>query len=239
VNPDDAIPPDFPPEFLAAYADGELDAETLAALGRWLALHPEARESLQEQVELGPTNAAFWERAEPPEPTEAAWANVRAGIERRLTPVAPAGPSHRGTAAWALATLATAGIAAALWLAFGSVQQNAPSVEQPPVVEIAKPAPAPEQAPAPRTVAPKPDLLAEFAVLPMASDDDVILDRVPDTRTGWLPVGRHPVPDALVLASVEEVDLQEVDPCPIWPAGGPQMVRNRGDAPMIFAAKPR
>lgn len=238
---EDDTPRDIPPELLAAYADGELDAETHAAVGRWLAAHPEALEPVNDQREFGPANAALWEQAEPPEPTPAAWACVRAGIERGLTPAVPAPPGKWAVAAWALGGLA-AGIAAAVaWVALGPIQPPPDRVGQPGEVAKSPPvAPVPvETAPAPRVAPDRPDPLAAFAVLPMASDDDVVLDRVPDTRTGWLPTGRHPVPDALALASFEEVHLQEVDPCPVWPAGGPKMVHARGDAPMIFAAKPR
>jgi len=76
-------------------------------------------------------------------------------------------------------------------------------------------------------------------VLPMATEAEVILDRVPDTRTGWLPIGRHPLGDTLLLATVEEFDFQEVDLSPIWPAGGQKLTSAPGHAPMIFAAKPR
>ena len=36
------------------------------------------------------------------------------------------------------------------------------------------------------------DPLAEFAVLPMASTDEVEFHRVPGS--GWFPVGAHPLP---------------------------------------------
>jgi hypothetical protein len=99
---------------------------------------------------------------------------------------------------------------------------------------------SPEIAPLPRmVVAAPPTLLDGMAVLPMASDDDVILERVPDTGTGWLPVGRHPFSGLMVLASAEEVQLEEVEPSPVWPVGGPKMTTAPGDAPMIFAAKLR
>jgi hypothetical protein len=42
-----------------------------------------------------------------------------------------------------------------------------------------------------------------------------------------------------VLASTEEIALEEVDPSPHWPTGTPKMTTAPGDAPMIFAAKRR
>lgn len=234
---DTPMPEDFPPGWLAAYADGELDAAARAAVERWLADHPEAAADLNAQRAFGPGNAGLWERAEPAEPSEAAWAAVRRGIDEGLNPPVAA-PRWW---AWSLGGLAAGAVAAAAaWVAFGPALRQAPPGIAPRPVEVAKLPPAAEVAPAPRAVsATQPDPLAGLAVVPMADDDDVVLDRVPDTRAGWLPVGRHPLPDVLALASVDEVDLQEVDPSPAWPPGGPRMTTAPGDAPMLFAAKPR
>jgi hypothetical protein len=235
-------PDEFPRGLLAAYADGELDAEARAAVERWLAAHPDALDELQAQRELSPANAPLWERAEPPEPSEAQWAAVRRRIEDELDP--PAHLPRRGwrAAAWAVAGLATAGVAAAVaWVAFGPTAPQPPKDDGKPV-DVAK---APEVAPHPReaaALAPAPrsvDPLAGFAVLPMATDADVSLDRVPEFPAGWLPVGRHPLSGVMVLATEEEVLLAEVAPSPAWPTGGPKMTTAPGDAPMIFAAKPR
>jgi len=234
----DNTPDDFPLEYLAAYADGELDAEAHAAVERWLSDHPEALDSLNSQREFGPGNASLWERAEPPAPSDASWATVRHAIESRLAPSTPTPTARRRIASWVLGGLATAIAASVAWVAFGPTpppQNN----ENGKAVLIAKS--LPDVAPAPRAIviAQKPDPLAEFAVLPMATEAEVILDRVPDTRTGWLPIGRHPLGDTLLLATVDELDYQEVDLSPIWPAGGQKLTSAPGHAPMIFAAKPR
>lgn len=239
------MPENFPFELLAAYADGELDADTAAAVDRWLADHPEALPCLNAQREFSPMNAGLWEYAAAPEPSAASWDAVRRNIEIGLNkPAAPARADRRLTA-WLLGGVAAAALAASVaWFAFGPVPQ--PGVGKPVSEVIAKnetPAPGlptPDSrflAPAPRAA--KPDLLAEFAVLEMASDDDVILERVPDTRRGWLPIGRHPLPDTLALATIDEVDLPEVEPIPVWPFSVPKMQTPPGHAPMIFAAKPR
>ena len=76
-----------------------------------------------------------------------------------------------------------------------------------------------------------PDPLAEFAVLPIASGDDVVLNRVPGD--GWLPVGADPLPGTLALATAAEVTVEDADG--VWPHVAPEP----GYAPMIFAAKPR
>jgi hypothetical protein len=243
-----APPPDeFPRELLAAYADGELDAAARERVERWLADHPEALDELHAQRELSPANAPLWERAEPREPSDAEWAVARRGIDDRLS-AAVSGASRWRVAAWALAGLATAGVAAAVaWVALAP-NNVPPPRDEPKAVELVQAPPAgSEVAPHPREVAgvapaPAPrslDPLAAFAVLPMATDDDVILDRVPNLQTGWLPVGRHPLPGLLILATEDEVHLAGVAPSPAWPTGGPKMTTAPGDAPMIYAAKLR
>jgi hypothetical protein len=234
-------PDRFPRALLAAYADGELDAECRAEVERWLVEHPEALPELLAQREFSPANAPLWARVEPPEPSPVVWASVRRGIEEVLTApaAAPASRGHWRAAGMAFCGLLTAGVAAAVaWVAF-----TAPPPEPTEPVDVVQlpPIVATEIAPFPRAVVPSPlqEPVAGFAVLPMASDDDVVLERVPETRTGWLPVGELPFSGSLVLASVEEVHLEEVEPSPAWPTGAPRMTTAPGDTPMIFAAKPR
>jgi anti-sigma factor RsiW len=230
--------PELSPELLAAYADGELDAEARDAVARWLANHAAARAELEAQRELGPANAGLWERAEPPEPSEEAWATVGRGIKAALHPLAPGPGRWRKPAAWTAGGLVAAAVAAAVaWVVLAPAEQPPRSPRGP--GQLVKRLPRPPVASPPHMVsAAEPDPLAGFAVLPVADDEDVILARVPDTRTGWLPVGQHPLPDVMVLATLEEVELQEADPSPAWP-GGPKMTTAPGDSPMIFAAKPR
>jgi hypothetical protein len=238
-----ASPDPIPAELLAAYADGELDPETRAAVERWLHEHPGAIEELRAQRELSPLNAALWDRAGPVEPSEEVWAAVGQGIADALHPPTDVKqPRGRGwrVAAWLLGGLTAAGAAAAVgWLAFGLLAPRQPSDEPKPPESVKH---TPAVAPAPRAVAAAPrraDPLADYPVLAMATDDDVILERVPEFPAGWLPVGRHPLQGVLVLASEEEVLLGDVDPSPAWPTGGPRITTAPGDAPVIYAAKPR
>ncbi|MBY0458448.1 MAG: hypothetical protein K2V38_14005, partial [Gemmataceae bacterium] len=75
------------------------------------------------------------------------------------------------------------------------------------------------------------DPLDDFAVLPIASDEEVVIARSPGD--GWLPVGADPLPGVLTLATASELELDDtgVDWAQVTPAPG--------DAPMIFATKPR
>jgi hypothetical protein len=236
-------PDDFPHELLAAYADGELDADGRAAVERWLANNPDARDEMQTQRELSSANAPLWERAEPPEPSDEEWAVVHHRIETELN--APTRiPSRWRAATWTLVglTVAASVAAAVIWIAQVPAPV-APRKNDPKAIEVAQ-ARFPEVAPAPRAIELAPtqrsdDPLANFVVLPMATDDDVVLNRVPEFPAGWLPAGRHPLDGVMVLATEEELQLTEVAPNPAWLFGGPKMTTAPGDAPMIYAAKPR
>jgi hypothetical protein len=233
------LPDDVPRELLAAYADGELDDPSRERVERWLATHPEAIDELRTQRSLSPANASLWDRAEPPEPSARAWAAAWSAIDHRLA--SPILARRRRHVAWALTGLATAGVAAAVvWIAIGTFVRHDPKAE-PKAIELAQSpnlAPHPREivlAPAPRSI----DPIEGFAILPMANNDDVVLERVPEFPAGWLPVGRHPLDGILVLATVDELLLGEVSPSSAWPPGGPKMTTSPGDAPMIFAGKLR
>lgn len=159
------------------------------------------------------------EVARPSEPTDAQWDAVRRAIHARLQNApAPAreGKRWRGRALVAGAAVLATVAASVLWFALAPVAVKNDVAESRPVP------PAPDV---------QPDPLAEFAVLPIAAADEVDLRRVPGS--GVLPVGADPLPDVLVLATAREVELD--DPDSAWPVVAPAP----GDAPMIFAAKPR
>jgi hypothetical protein len=166
--------------------------------------------------------------AAPREPSEAEWEAARLRIHARLDAAREPSPAnHWRKGVW----LAGAGVlsAAAAAVAWFALTLNAPRVQNPP--REPGPAPAPDVAVAPHPHSPEPDPLAEYAVLPVASDDDVVLHRVPGD--GMLPVGVHPLLGLLSLAAAEDVELDESNQP--WPAVTPAP----GDFPMIFAAKPR
>jgi hypothetical protein len=215
-------PADRWPELLAAYADGELDAEARARVEQWLAEHPEAREQLQAQRELSPENWQLWQNAEPPAPSEEAWAAIRRSVEDETgAPRVPPAVRWDRAAVWVVGAMAAAAaVLVAWWATLGP---------DPP-----RPRPEPGR-PQPEVAGPgRPGPDAEVAALPIASDDDVELLRVPGGELAWLVVGAHPVPDALVLAGPDDVEVTDIDPDD-WPEGGPKMVTAPGDAPMIFA----
>jgi hypothetical protein len=172
--------------------------------------------------------------AAPKEPSEVEWAAVCQNIMARLTrPEPSAGQPARS---WLLRTGWLAGAAAIVaatvgaWVAFDQSRlQESPQILNLPELAEGKVAPTVQEPPLPHE--PQPDPLAEFAVLPMASADDVVLTRVPGD--GWFPIGAHPLPGALSLATADEVELD--DPDATWPNVTP----TPGDAPMIFATKPR
>ena len=229
TTPAQPDPADRFPDLLAAYADGELDPAARERVERWLAEHPEAREQVRAQQNLSPENWRLWRNAEPPAPTEEAWAEVRNAVEEetRARPAVPAAPPARR---WKWAVIGVAAGSAAVAAVLLAERLTFPPNPVPPrggpsQPEVVKPAPA---------VAPPP---VEVAALPVADDDDVELLRVPGD-TAWLVVGRHPLPGVLVLAGPDDVEVTDLDPDD-WPDGGPKMVTAPGDAPMIFASKAR
>ncbi len=153
----------------------------------------------------------------PDEPREEQWDAVLRGVRSRLG-APPAVPRAR----WRAAVVALGGsalvaaAAAVAWVAFAPVAVKDDVAESRPV---------------PRAPEAKTDPLAEFDMLPMATAEEVDLRRVPGS--GWFPVGADPLPDVLILATTQEVELD--DPDSTWPEVAP----SPKDAPMIFAAKPR
>jgi hypothetical protein len=224
------------PELLAAYADGELDPDTRAAVERWLADHPQARDELLAQRQLSPANWPLWQKAEPPLPSPDAWMGVRDAILDAVLnpPVAPAEPAvrrWRRVGAWLAGGLTAAAAAAAVvWVALRPPAAPAPNLALPPDVVKVVPAPPP---------APPEDPLAEFDVIPIATADDVDLQRVAGADDAAYPVGTPPLAGPVILASQEDVELESVDNHPGWPPGGAVSVPTPGDAPMIFVPKPR
>lgn len=205
-------PDDLPPELLAGYADGELSGRDRARVERWLADHPEARELLEGQESLSPSNTEFWAAVRPPEPSAAQWAEVRDGIRAN----GPR-PSRRGWIALvgAIGLMATA---ATLLLAL-------PALNRPLRVD-----------PHPLPVVPPPGEDDEpFA---MAGADDVRIVSLPEAAAGLLVVGRHPLGDTdLVLARADEIEFHGVGSDL---AGRFPEVPNdpaADDAPMIWAPR--
>jgi hypothetical protein len=224
------------PELLAAYADGELDPVTRARVERWLAGHPEARELLRAQRRLSPQNWRLWQKLEPPLPSEDTWAAVQQSVEEAVLPAPAVAVGARPgrwkrVGLWAGSGLAAAAVAASV--AWWAGTRLAPT---PRPVEVGRPLAEVAEAPPPRDV----DPLAGLAVLPVATEEDVELLRVNGDAADWLPVGQTRLPVAVVLAGPEDVLLEGADPDdPAWPPGGPKMMTAPGDAPMIYAAKPR
>lgn len=213
------------PDVLAAYADGELDPCARAAVARWLASHPHSAAELLAQQQLSPENWRLWQHAEPPLPTEDTWATILDAVAVAAT--APATPAAKREANWWRRTGAyfAGGVAAAVavvgFVAVGAVffpQHREPLVYL-------------------ETVAPA-DPLAGHDVLAVATEADVDVHRVVGGGAGWLPVG-GPLPGALVLATEDDVDVDEAEPHPAWPTGGPRTTTAPGDAPMIYAANRR
>jgi anti-sigma factor RsiW len=192
-------PPDWN-RLLMAYADGELGPAERAAVERHLARHPEAFDLLADLEETGPGNFDLWDAMEPPAPSEADWLRTSQAIsvlaprKRKRWPYVLAG---------SLAACAVA-VAGGLWMV-----PDAP----PAVVKI-----APVEAPAHF------DPLAEYAVLPVATPDDVMVNAVRGPRdTGFVAV-KPPLAEVLALATPEDAEVENPGSASVQEGDGAMML---------------
>jgi anti-sigma factor RsiW len=202
-------PHHVPPEWLAAYADGELSPEDRVRVELWLADNLEARELLEAQESLGPTNTEFWETVRPPTPSPTGWANT----VRRIASGGPAAPRRRW-AGW-LGTAALLATAATLLLAL----------------------PAGERATVPWPASPivGPDSCADEEPYQMAQDEDVRIVSLPEEAADFLVVGRHPLGDSIVvLAGREELAVHNMG---VDPAGRAAEMFDDADGAVVWAPK--
>lgn len=202
-------PDDLPPEYLAAYADGELDPRARARVELWLTDHPEARELLDDQDALGPRNADFWQAVSPPQPSRRAWDEALGRIRKRTR--------RSVTRRWLpwVGSLALAATATAATLSF--VLPPAPAVD-------------PDQSAVLVPAAEEP--------IAMASADEVRIISLPESAAHLLVVGEHPLRDTLViLARADEIEFFGVntDPDGRFPEMPVEIAPE--DVPMIWAPK--
>jgi hypothetical protein len=149
---------------------------------------------------------------DPDPPTRADWKRVSDGIAARVLPRnRPALVRLR----WAVAGLAVAACAVvALVLGTRGGQPPAP---RPALPDGAKAAPAA-------------DPLAEFAVLPIATDDEM---RIATLRGDWgtgLVVGTHPLTGELRIATADELTIERAP-------DGMETVPDFGDLPAVLSLK--
>jgi anti-sigma factor RsiW len=204
---------DLPPDWLAAYADGELTPTERARVERWLAQNPEAGELLDAQESFGPRNTEFWDAARPPAPSARQWDHTFNEIAPRT--VQP----RRAWTGW-LGSLGLLATAATLLLALPGPQH--PCVAPPP-------ADYPNRSPA-SSEDDEPFL--------MASADEVRIISLPEAAAALLLVGEHPMGDSmLVLAERGEIAFLGVgnDLAGKFPTLPDDP--NTEDAPMIWAPK--
>jgi anti-sigma factor RsiW len=202
---------DLPPDWLAAYADGELTPTERARVERWLAQNPDANELLDAQDSLGPRNAELWDAVCPPAPSARQWNHTLNQIAPRT--VQP----RRAWTGW-LGSLGLVATAATLLLALPGPQPCC--VDAPPEIRDLSPA-TPEEEP-----------------YVMASAEDVRIISLPEAAASLLIVGEHPMGDGLlVLADRGEIAFLGVgnDLAGRFPALPDDP--NVEDAPMIWAPR--
>jgi anti-sigma factor RsiW len=176
-------PPDWN-RLLLAYVDNELTPAERVHVERYLAEHPHAYDLLADLEETGPGNIELWDSMEPPEPSEADWRRA----SHAITVLAPQRRKRWSpvlVGSLAACALAVIGVA---WFIPG-----APAVA--------------EKMSSPKAVAAV-DPLAEYAVLPVATPDDVMVNAVRGPRdTGFVTV-RPPLLEVLALATPDDVEIE-------------------------------
>lgn len=153
------------------------------------------------------------EALEPPPPGGRSWDAVNRAIHRGIVS-GTVRPRTHGTLSWLRRGLLTAGgIAAAIVI---SLILSAGREEPTPALPVSE------------------NERDEVAVLPLASEEDVIIERIAGSGNGLI-VGDAP----LALAGEDDIRIEGTEPHPAWPGGSPRTITAPGDAPMIFAAKGR
>jgi hypothetical protein len=232
MNPPDPSGPDGSFPRLAGYADGELDSETRRQIAGWVESDPEAAELLHDQQQFAPSNAEFWAAVAPPQPGEAAWEAVRRAVADRLTPaaVSPRRPAIR--TGYSLPASA-AGVALTVLAGWLLLDRSGPL----PADGTKSLPPAAEQL---ATRLPDAgDPLSEFAVLELASPDDVLIEAVSGRPPAAGFCADSPEFDPMPLAAVGDVVVLDVRPGPGGERPDCELCPKPGDAPMIYAAEPR
>jgi hypothetical protein len=140
-----------------------------------------------------------WANAQPQLPGEAEWQVVGDGIAARLT----AARRVRTVRRWAVAGLVS-GLAAAVTIAALVWPRATPT---PPAVEMAT------------------DPLAEYDVLPIATESDVMVSAVRSNGIGLVACD-HPLPGVMPLATSDDISVARVE------AGG-MSVPTPADAPLF------
>jgi hypothetical protein len=211
-------------QLLLAYADGCASDEERRAVEEYIQAHPEAAETLRELEALSPQQREFWEAVAPRTPDEAEWEPVRSAIQLALPKAEPKPTAPRSRIKIGF----VAAVAFSLMLAFGLYLANR-NQPKPPTDEFVQQAPP--------VVAPEPDPLAEFDVLPIATESDVMVSVVRGDRSPGFVACNHPVPEALELATAEDLEVvprKEMHPATGWelsqpePSTSPLLMNMRG-----------
>lgn len=180
-------PENFPPELLAAYADGELSTEDRLRVERWLAESHEAGEFLETQEAMGPGNADLWDPVCPPSPSADDWIATRECIGQKMRLA-----NRMRWAGWA-GTFGVFATTATLMFVLPAPQNNCIDPEPPfgcegfPVESI------------------------DDEPYPMASSADVQIISLPESAANLLVVGEHPLRDSfLPFARMSEVHFHNI-----------------------------
>jgi hypothetical protein len=173
---------DLPPEWLAAYADGEMDRNAALAplkkpVEEWLAEHPDGLADVEDQRRV----EELVQQTAPSEPDPAAWAGVLARLQD-----APRELARRRAWSWGRLASILAVTAAALWLVS---------------LLATRPPTTTERLPG-----------GEDEVLAVATADEIEILSIEGDATETFAVGEAPVRGPLELLQAGEMTVTRVEP---------------------------
>jgi hypothetical protein len=171
-----------PPEWLAAYADGEMDRNAALApakkeLEEWLAEHPDGRADIDEQRRL----QEIMQETAPVDPDSLAWAGVLARLQE-----APRELANRRAWSWGRLASFLAVTAAAIWLV--SFLTTRPPTAAPLLTN------------------------SDDEVLLVATADEIEILSIEGDATDAFVVGESPVRGPLELLQAGEMKVTRVEP---------------------------
>lgn len=168
---------DFPPELLAAYADGELPPDLADRVSRMLENDPVAESLVGDQLSLSPANDEWLRDTAVPMPSPREWADCLAGVRKELSVA-------RSVRRRLAPVLAGCAVAAGLLLTVWGAMRN-------------------DFAPL-GFVLPDDD---DDDALVLASHDEIEILGMPESAVPLLLAGRHPWMDDLIRARGHELEL--------------------------------
>ncbi|MBA2225639.1 anti-sigma factor [Thermogemmata fonticola] len=237
MNPDSPFRDACRRAYLAAYAEGQLEGAAREQVERWLAEHPQAWEEVQQQQALGHALREMMAATAPEDPPPAAWEAAAQRILQACAPVPSVLPPRRRSRlrlrfagiALGAGTVAAGLLLVGLW-GFPNPMRG-PDGHPPPEKKQELLSHGVVSEPSPPSASRETALVPP---LPLASETEVLLERVPNMGEGWLPIGRPPLEGPMTLARQEDIEVIDLVTHSAGQVGVPPLVHPEGSVPVLW-----